>query len=57
MSRIGNRPIAVPNGVEIEIADGNAVTVTGPKGTLTQALSPNMSLTRENGTLLVQRPD
>lgn len=57
MSRIGNRPISVPNGVEIEIADGNAVTVTGPKGTLSQALSPNMALTRENGTLLVARPD
>lgn len=57
MSRIGNRPISVPNGVEIEIADGNAVTVTGPKGTLYQAVSPNMSLTRENGTLLVARPN
>lgn len=57
MSRIGNRPIAVPNGVEIEIADGNTVTVTGPKGTLTQNLSPNMSLTRDNGTVLVERPD
>ncbi|MEZ4565145.1 MAG: 50S ribosomal protein L6 [Thermomicrobiales bacterium] len=57
MSRIGNRPISVPNGVEIEIADGNAVTVKGPKGTLTQAFSPNMKLTRENGTVLVQRPD
>ena len=57
MSQIGNRPISVPNGVEIEIADGNAVTVKGPKGTLTQAFSPNMKLTRENGTVLVQRPD
>ncbi|MFN8664839.1 MAG: 50S ribosomal protein L6 [Thermomicrobiales bacterium] len=57
MSRIGNRPIAVPNGVEIEIADGNTVTVTGPKGTLTQNLSPSMSLTRDNGTVLVERPD
>ena len=57
MSRIGNRPIAVPSGVEIEIADGNTVTVTGPKGTLTQNLSPSMSLTRDNGTVLVERPD
>ena len=57
MSRIGNRPIAVPNGGEIEIADGNTVTVTGPKGTLTQNLSPSMSLTRDNGTVLVERPD
>jgi large subunit ribosomal protein L6 len=57
MSRIGNRPITVPNGVEIEITDGNAVTVKGPKGTLTQALSPAMSLTRENGSVLVARPN
>jgi large subunit ribosomal protein L6 len=57
MSRIGNRPITVPNGVEIEITDGNTVTVKGPKGTLTQNLSPNMSLVRENGSILVQRPD
>ncbi len=57
MSRIGNRPITVPNGVEIEIADGNAVTVIGPKGTLTQSLSPSMSLTRDNGSVLVARPD
>jgi large subunit ribosomal protein L6 len=57
MSRIGNRPITVPNGVEIEITDGNAVTVKGPKGTLTQSLSPAMSLTRDNGTVLVARPN
>jgi large subunit ribosomal protein L6 len=57
MSRIGNRPITVPNGVEIEITDGNAVTVKGPKGTLTQSLSPAMSLTRDNGSVLVARPN
>lgn len=57
MSRIGNRPITVPSSVEIDIAEGNAVTVKGPKGTLTQNLSPNMSLTRDNGTVLVERPD
>jgi len=57
MSRIGNRPITVPNGVEIEITDGNAVTVTGPKGSLSQALSPAMALTRDNGTVLVARPN
>ena len=57
MSRIGNRPITVPNGVEIEITDGNAVTVTGPKGSLSQSLSPAMSLTRDNGSVLVARPN
>jgi large subunit ribosomal protein L6 len=43
--------------VEIEITDGNAVTVTGPKGTLSQSLSPAMSLTRDNETVLVARPN
>ena len=57
MSRIGNRPITVPNGVEIDISDGNAETVKGPKGTLTQSLSPAMSLTRDNGSVLVARPN
>lgn len=57
MSRIGNRPIPVPNGVEIELGDGNAVTVTGPKGTLSQTFAPSMSLSRDNGTVVVARPD
>ena len=35
MSRIGKMPITVPAGVEVTIADGNLVTVKGPKGTLT----------------------
>lgn len=57
MSRIGNRPIPVPTVVEIDIRDGNAVTVKGPKGTLSQQLAPSMQLIRENGDILVQRPD
>ena len=35
MSRIGKMPIAVPAGVEVTVAEGNLVTVKGPKGTLT----------------------
>lgn len=57
MSRIGNRPISVPNGVEIDITGENAVTVKGPKGTLTSTFSPNMALSRDNGTVLVERPN
>jgi large subunit ribosomal protein L6 len=57
MSRIGNRPIPVPTTVEIEIGDGNAVTVKGPKGTLSQQLAPSMRLIRDNGDILVERPD
>jgi large subunit ribosomal protein L6 len=57
MSRIGKLPVTIPPAVEIEIAEGNAVTVTGPKGTLSQKFSPNMQLRRDNGTVLVERPD
>ena len=42
MSRIGRMPITVPAGVEVTIAENNVVTVKGPKGTLTQALHPEM---------------
>ena len=43
MSRIGKMPVAIPAGVEVTVADGNLVTVKGPKGTLTQQLQPSMS--------------
>ncbi len=56
MSRIGKLPIAVPNGVKIEI-NGNEVTVTGPKGKLKRALHPNMTIKLEEGKLTVTRPD
>jgi large subunit ribosomal protein L6 len=57
MSRIGNLPVAVPAGVEIDIGEDNLVTVKGPRGSLSQRFSPSMSLERENGSILVQRPD
>ena len=57
MSRIGNRPITIPAGVDVEIDGDNQVTVKGPKGTLTQRLSPSMVLERDNGTIVVKRPD
>ena len=57
MSRIGKMPITVPAGVEIKVADGNVVTVTGPKGTLTRAFHPNMTITVEAGVVHVTRPD
>ncbi|HKG28183.1 MAG TPA: 50S ribosomal protein L6, partial [Thermomicrobiales bacterium] len=57
MSRIGNMPVAIPAAVEIDIAADNTVTVKGPKGSLTQRLSPRMRLQRDNGTILVERPD
>ncbi|MFL5778164.1 MAG: 50S ribosomal protein L6 [Chloroflexota bacterium] len=55
MSRIGRLPITVPSNVEVSI-DGRTLTVTGPKGTLTRDLHPDMSVAREDGTLVVSRP-
>jgi len=55
MSRIGRLPIPVPSGVDVTI-DGRQVTVKGPKGTLSRSLHPDMTLSREDGTLVVTRP-
>ena len=57
MSRIGRAPIAIPAGVEINVADNNVVTVKGPKGTLTQQFNANMAIALENGVLTVARPN
>ena len=57
MSRIGRMPITVPAGVEVNVADGNVVTVKGPKGTLTQNLHPNMTITQEGNVITVTRPN
>ena len=56
MSRIGKLPVPIPSGVEISVDAGNVVTVTGPKGTLTQLLDPDMGIEIEEGTLQVTRP-
>ena len=50
-------PVAIPAGVEVTVADGNLVTVKGPKGTLTQQLQPSMTIKQEGAELLVSRPD
>ena len=56
MSRIGRKPINIPAGVTVTI-DANVVTVKGPKGTLTQAFHPNMSIKTEGNEILVTRPN
>ena len=57
MSRIGKLPIAIPAGVEVKIAEGNHVTVKGPKGTLERTLPTEMEITLEDGHVVVKRPN
>ena len=55
MSRIGRKPIPVPAGVAISI-DGASITVNGPKGSLSQDLPAEMSVSREGDEIIVTRP-
>jgi large subunit ribosomal protein L6 len=55
MSRIGRLPIPVPAGVNVEL-QGRQVTVTGPKGSLSRALHPDMLVAQEDGQVVVTRP-
>ena len=57
MSRIGKLPINVPAGVTVKVDDDNVVTVTGPKGTMTQAVNRDITLKQENGILTLERPN
>ena len=54
MSRIGNKPITVPNGVDIKI-ENNHITVKGPKGTLERTIEPEISVKLEDNVLTVSR--
>ena len=56
MSRIGKKPVVIPANVTVSIADGNVVTVKGPKGELTRAFHPDMILKLEGNVLNVERP-
>ena len=56
MSRIGLKPISVPAGVTVTIADDNHVTVKGPKGTLERAFNKDMIIKQEGTEITVARP-
>jgi len=56
MSRIGNKPITIPAGVEVTL-DGNHITVKGPKGTLEKDLHKNMTVSIDGAVITVARPD
>jgi large subunit ribosomal protein L6 len=55
MSRIGRKPIAIPAGVEVKVAD-SVVTVKGPKGTLTQKIHPDITVEVDGAVVNVTRP-
>ena len=57
MSRIGREPIAIPAGVTVTIAEGNAVTVKGPKGELNFTFPEVKKIKNDAGVLHVTRPD
>lgn len=56
MSRIGQMPISVPDGVQVSQEDG-VFSVKGPKGTLSRRLHPTMTVSHEDGNIIVKRPD
>jgi large subunit ribosomal protein L6 len=55
MSRIGKKPIPIPAGVEVQITPGS-VTVKGPKGLLSERVSPDMTVSQEDGAIVIARP-
>ena len=57
MSRIGKKPVVVPANVTVTIAEGNQVTVKGPKGELSYGFHPDMILKQEGNVIVVDRPD
>lgn len=57
MSRIGKMPVVIPEGVTVDIAEGNEVHVKGPKGELTQKLHADMVINKEDNQVLVKCPN
>src|SRR3546814_17969161 len=56
MSRIGKLPIQIPGGVQVDISDNNTVKVKGPKGELFQQVDRDITVSLEDGELVVKRP-
>lgn len=55
MSRIGNLPVEIPKGVEVDISN-NTVSVKGPKGNLSREFHEDMILKKEEDSIIVERP-
>jgi len=56
MSRIGKAPIAIPNGVTVDLV-GDEIRVKGPKGTLSERIPDSIDITVENSEVVFRRPD
>ena len=56
MSRIGKKPVVIPANVTVNVAEGNVVTVKGPKGELTNTFNADMMINVEGNVLTVSRP-
>lgn len=56
MSRIGKKPIAIPSGVTVSVANDNVVTVKGPKGELKETIDRDLTVEVKDGEVLVTRP-
>ena len=54
MSRIGKQPIEIPGSVDV-VVDGSRVAVTGPRGSLEQTFHPEVSIRKDDGTIVVER--
>jgi large subunit ribosomal protein L6 len=54
MSRIGKQPVDIPSGVDV-VVDGTRVAVTGPRGSLEQTFHREVRITKDNGTIVVER--
>ncbi|MCP4164627.1 MAG: 50S ribosomal protein L6 [Chloroflexi bacterium] len=56
MSRIGRKPVVIPEKITIDIAKNNTVKVKGPKGSLERTFSPDMTIEIKNGEVVISRP-
>src|ERR1700675_5072716 len=56
MSRIGKKPVSIPNGVTVTVSKDNIVTVKGPKGELKQTVGRDITVTVKDGQVEFVRP-
>lgn len=56
MARIGSNPVSFSDEVSVTVADDNTVTIDGPKGTLTESIDPDLTVTVADGEIVVNRP-